>query len=118
LKLGGVVGEETFGFERYLNQKFYKSGPWRERRNDIIIRDMGRDLGIEGRDIYDKIIIHHMNPVMLDDILHQTEYLLNPEYLICVTKATHDAIHYGDASLLPSDPVVRTRNDTCPWKIH
>ena len=118
LKLGGVVGEETFGFERYLNQKFYKSGLWRERRNDIIIRDMGRDLGIEGRDIYDKIIIHHMNPVMLDDILHQTEYLLNPEYLICVTKATHDAIHYGDASLLPSDPVVRTRNDTCPWKIH
>ena len=116
LKLNGVVGDTTFGFDRYLNQFFYKSNKWRRIRNEVIIRDGACDLGIEGRDIYGRIIIHHMNPISLKDINEESDYLLNPEYLICVTHDTHNAIHYGDENLLTKDPIIRKPNDTCPWK--
>lgn len=116
LKLGGKVGEETFGFDRYLNQQFYKSKEWLRLRDEIIIRDNACDLGIPDREISSRIIIHHMNPITKNDIINQTEFLLNPEYMICVTKRTHDAIHYGDESLLFTGLVERTKNDTCPWR--
>lgn len=116
LKIGGKVGEETFGFERYLNQAFYKSEEWKSIRRQVIIRDNGCDLGISGREIPNHIIVHHMNPISIDDILSRSDFLLNPEYLICVLKQTHDAIHYGDESLLIKAPVERTKNDTCPWR--
>ena len=116
LKLGGRVGEETFGFDRYINQQFYKSDAWLALRDEIIIRDNGCDLGVEGHDIYGRIIIHHMNPITKEDILEQSEFLLNPEYLICTRKSTHDAIHYGDEGLLLTAPMERRPNDTCPWK--
>ena len=116
LKLGGKVGEETFGFDRYLNQIFYKSKEWEELRNKIILRDCGCDLGISDYEIQGKILIHHMNPITKDDILNRTDYLLNPEYLICTSKITHDAIHYGNSDLLYTEPVERFKNDTCPWR--
>lgn len=116
LKLDGEVGKDTFGFDRYLNQIFYKTPEWRSIRNQIIIRDAGCDLAILDREIYGRILIHHMNPISKEDILGRTDLLLNPEYLICTSKLTHDAIHYGDESLLIRDPVVRRPNDTCPWK--
>lgn len=112
----GRVGEDTFGFDRYLNQQFYRSREWKRLRDELIIRDNGCDLGVEGCNIYGRVIIHHMNPITRDDILNQTDYLMNPEYLICTTHNTHNAIHYGDESLLILDPIVRTKNDTCPWK--
>ena len=116
LRLSGTVGEETFGFDRYLNQMFYKSKEWKRIRNEVIIRDNGCDLGVPGREIYGKILIHHMNPIRKDDILRRSEYLLDPEYLICTVKNTHDAIHYGDEGLLIQMPKARTKNDTCPWR--
>ena len=116
LKLSGRVGEETFGFDRWLNQKFYRSAEWKHLRDQVIIRDNGCDLGVEGREIYGKILIHHMNPISKKDILDRTDLLLNPMYLISVTKQTHDAIHYSDDSILMKDPIVRRRNDTCPWR--
>lgn len=116
LKLGGIVGEETFGFDRYLNQVFYKSNEWLEVRDYVIIRDKGCDLGMEDREIQGKIIVHHMNPITKEDILNRSKILLDPEYLICTVKNTHDAIHYGDESLLIIAPIERTKNDTCPWK--
>lgn len=116
LKIGGKVGEETFGSDRYLNQVFYRSKEWMDIRNYVIVRDLGCDLGIEGYEIIGKIFIHHMNPLTVEDVLNRTEILLDPEYLICCTKNTHDAIHYGNEDLLWTDPVIRTPNDTCPWK--
>lgn len=116
LKLDGDVGVETFGFDRYLNQAFYSSDEWKSIRNQVIIRDNGCDLAIEGREIYKRIIIHHMNPITKEDLLYRTEYLLNPEYMICTMKNTHDAIHYGDENLLFKDPIERKPNDTCPWR--
>lgn len=116
LRLSGQVGKETFGFDRYLNQIFYTSDRWKEIRNNIIIRDDGCDLGVKGFDIHDRILIHHMNPITLYDIEHETDYLVNPEFLICTTLSTHNAIHYGDESLLRSIPIERTKYDTCPWK--
>lgn len=116
LKLGGKVGEETFGFDRYLNQKFYKSKEWRDIRDYVILRDNACDLGIEDREIHSRIIIHHMNPITKYDIVNQTEFLTNPEYMICTLKRTHDAIHYGDDSILFGDIITRTKNDTCPWR--
>lgn len=116
LKIGGKVGEETFGFERYLNQEFYKSAEWKSIRRQVIVRDLGCDLGIKDREIHGKIIVHHMNPITIDDIISASDFLLNPEYLICTLKSTHDAIHYGDESLLIKVPVERMKNDTCPWK--
>lgn len=116
LSLKGQVGEETYGFDRWINQRFYKSREWKQIRNLIIVRDSGCDLGISGREIRDRIIIHHMNPILLKDITDSTSYLLDPEYLICVSHNTHEAIHYGDESLLISEPVERKPNDTCPWR--
>ena len=116
LRLDGRVGQETFGFDRWLNQKFYKDPEWLRVRDFVIIRDNGCDLGIEGREIRSRILIHHMNPITTDDIVKRSKYLLDPEYLICTVKRTHDAIHYGDESLLILNPIERTKNDTCPWK--
>ena len=116
LKLNGQVGKDTFGFDRYLNQIFYQSKEWRSTRDYVIARDKGCDLGIAGHEIYGKILIHHMNPITVDDILKRSDFLLNPEYLICTIKNTHNAIHYSDESLLITDPVERSKNDTCPWK--
>nr|DAM43248.1 MAG TPA: HNH endonuclease bacteriophage, HNH Endonuclease, DNA.52A [Caudoviricetes sp.] len=116
LKLGGFVGEETFGFDRYINQKFYQSYEWKRVRREVIIRDNGCDLGVDGYEINKGIIIHHMNPITKDDIANITEYLLNPEYLITTMLMTHNAIHYGDVSLIQSIPIERAKNDTCPWK--
>lgn len=116
LQLSGSVGADTFGFDRYLNQIFYKSKEWKRLRNQIIIRDNGCDLAVIGYDIYEHIIIHHMNPITKDDVLNRSDILMNPEYLICTTHLTHNAIHYGNDEQLLRDPIVRTPNDTCPWK--
>lgn len=116
LRLGGRVGEETFGFDRWLNQKFYKDIEWMRARDKVIIRDNGCDLGMEGHEIYGQIYVHHINPITKEDILRRDPCLFNPENLICTIKNTHDAIHYGDESLLIIAPTIRTRNDTCPWK--
>ena len=116
LRLSGRVGKDTFGFDRYLNQNFYRSIEWKRVRDQVIVRDNGCDLGIEDRQIAGKILIHHMNPITDKDILNLTDILLNPEYLICVSHITHNAIHYGDESLLITEPTVRTKYDTCPWK--
>lgn len=117
LRLDGVVGEETFGFDRYLNQIFYRSQKWKTIKNKVIVRDLGRDLGVEGYEIYGRIIVHHMNPIGVDDIKNESDFLINPEFLICTTHNTHNAIHYGDESLLITAPVERTKYDTCPWKL-
>ena len=116
LRLGGRVGEDTFGFDRYLNQAFYKSEEWRSIRDHVITRDNGCDLGMKGHEIFGRILIHHMNPIRKEDIINRSDILLNPEYLICTIKNTHDAIHYGDESLLVIAPVERRKNDTCPWR--
>lgn len=118
LQLKGNVGIETFGYDRIFNQKFYNSREWKDVRDYIITRDCGCDLGVEGHEIseYTKIFIHHMNPIALDDIARRTEILLDPEYLITTIHKTHNAIHYGDEKLLVTAPIVRTKNDTCPWK--
>lgn len=116
LKLDGAVGEATFGFDRYLNQLFYRSQRWRKIRDEVIVRDCGCDLGIEGYEIYKYAMIHHMNPITAKDIQDESDYLLNPEYLITTTQRTHNAIHYGDEDLLLTMPVERTQNDTCPWR--
>lgn len=116
LRLDGVVGEATFGFDRWLNQQFYKDKEWLRIRDQVIIRDGGCDLAMPDREIRGRILVHHMNPITVEDILNRTEYLLNPEFLICTIKNTHDAIHYGDASLLVKDPIERKQNDTCPWR--
>ena len=116
LKLNGRIGEETFGFDRWLNQKFYQSDEWKRIRRDVILRDAGCDLGIKDREIIGRIYIHHMNPITVDDIILHSDYLLNPMYLVCTSKLTHDAIHYGDESLLQEDFKERKPYDTCPWR--
>lgn len=117
LKLDGHVGDETFGFDRYLNQQFYHSREWRRIRDYVIARDLGCDLGIEGYEIHGKIYIHHLNPITQKDIVHSNEDMIDPEFLICATHNTHNALHYGDESLLVTDPIERRPNDTCPWKL-
>lgn len=117
LRLNGQVGVSTFGHDRYLNQMLYhNSKRWRSVRDEVIIRDDGCDLGIPDRQIYDKILIHHMNPITITDIEESNDDIFNPEYLICCCLNTHNAIHFGDASLLIREPVVRRANDTCPWR--
>lgn len=116
LKLDGVVGEDTFGFDRYLNQQFYRSREWKRIRDQVILRDNGCDLGVDGYEIHGRVLIHHMNPISIDDIHTMSDFLMNPEYLICVTHRTHNAIHYGDKNLIITAPIERTKNDTCPWK--
>jgi hypothetical protein len=115
LKLNNIVGESTFGFDRYINQQFYRSSEWKQIRNHVIARDLGLDLAMEGYEIYDKIIIHHMNPMNVDDIKSSDSSILDPEFLISTTHNTHNAIHYGDRSLLKRLFVERKRNDTKLW---
>ncbi len=116
LKLDGEVGIATFGFDRYLNQVFYNSQQWRRVRRDVIIRDNGCDLGIEDREIYKGIIIHHMNPITMNDIITRNPKIFNPEYLITTKHKTHNAIHYSDESVLQDTIIERTKNDTIPWR--
>lgn len=116
LKLFGKVGVETFGTDRYLNQILYHSQRWKRVRQKVIIRDNGCDLGVDGRDITYQIIIHHMNPITVDDILEERDWIFNPEFLISTSVYTHKAIHFGDESLLPKLPIERRPFDTCPWK--
>lgn len=116
LKLDGVVGEETFGFDRYLNQVFYNSQEWKDIREYVIMRDNGCDLAIPDREIVGRILVHHMNPVLKDDIVRRSKFLLDPEYLISTYKNTHDAIHFSNEKILFSNPIERTLHDTCPWR--
>ena len=116
LKLVGQVGESTFGFDRYLNQIVYSSKRWKQARNAVIIRDEGRDMGVEGYEIQGRIVIHHMNPISIEDAEKDRDFIYDPEFLICVSPITHNAIHYGDESLLPKGPVDRFPNDMCPWR--
>lgn len=116
LKLAGVVGESTFGFDRYLNQALYTSQKWKSLRNKIIIRDNGCDLAHPDYEIGDRIYIHHLNPITLEQIESRSEVIFEPEFLVCTSFQTHQAIHYGDEKLLPRLPVERRPNDTCPWK--
>lgn len=118
LKLEGKVGEETFGWDRYLNQILYKDLRWLEARDEVISRDLGCDLGLEGYEIPEgvRILVHHMNPISKEDIMYNFEDVINPEYLITTIKSTHDAIHYGTEDPLSNRPALRTKNDTCPWK--
>ena len=117
LKLSGSVGKATFGYDRYLNQRFYTSKEWKDLRNEIIVRDNGCDLGLEDYEIRGRILIHHMNPIVDDDIVNVSDYLMNPEYLICVSHDVHNAIHYGNDDILRTKEYVPRRpNDTCPWK--
>lgn len=116
LALHGVVGAETFGSNRCLNQDFYRRKEWKDARRTVIIRDNGCDLGIKDRQIVDRIYVHHINPITLEDVLNARPILFDPENLICVSYTTHEAIHYGDKSLLMLDEPERKPNDTCPWK--
>lgn len=116
LRLSARVGDTTFGYDRILNQMLYKSKRWLSVRNEVIIRDEACDLGIEGREIYDKILVHHMNPITIEDVELERDIIFDPEYLICTSHNTHNAIHFGDASLLRQDLIVRTPHDTCPWR--
>lgn len=118
LRIGGVVGQATFGSDRYLNQILYTSPEWRRFRNDIIIRDDGCDMALQGMQIIGyMIIVHHINPLTVEDVENRNPVIFDPDNVVCVTERTHRAIHYGDASLLPEIPIIRTKNDTCPWKI-
>lgn len=116
LKLGGFVGRETFGYDRYINQQFYKSPEWRRVRRNVILRDQGCDLGVEGYDIFGRVLIHHINPITLEDLEERSPIAYSMDNLICVSHATHEAIHYSDYDILPQDPIERFPNDTCPWK--
>lgn len=117
MKLEGTVGESTFGFDRYINQKFYRSEEWKRVRNQVILRDNACDLGIQNEDIYGQILVHHMNPINVKDIETVTDYLLNPEYLIAVSHETHNAIHYGSVNYADKYKVInRKPNDTSPWR--
>jgi len=116
LRLSGAVGGETFGFDRYLNQALYQSQEWKAVRDYVIVRDNGCDLAMDDYKIYGRIYVHHMNPLLPKHFQTNSDFLLNPEYLICVTHTTHNAIHYGDENLIPKGPIIRTKNDTCPWR--
>lgn len=116
LQLNGVVGEDTFGFDRWMNQQFYHSKEWLDIKRQVLIRDEGRDLGLPGYEITGRVLVHHMNPISKEDIIKRSAILLDPEYLICVSKRTHDAIHYGDDRILRPAFFERRPNDTCPWK--
>lgn len=117
LKLSAKIGKQTFGFERVFNQQFYGSPDWKNFRRKAIIRDGGFDLGDENHPIFGRIEVHHINPLTLEEILDKSETLMDLDNVICVSPNTHKAIHYGDKSLLPSDPIERSPNDTCPWKL-
>ena len=116
LQLKGSVGKDTFGYDRYLNQVLYRSPEWKRLRNQIIIRDGGCDLACDGYDIYNKVLIHHLNPFTVEDVLTRSRKVFDPDNLVCVSHSTHNAIHYGDVDLLVTGPIIRTKNDTCPWR--
>ena len=116
LQLKGSVGKDTFGYDRYLNQVLYRSPEWKRLRNQIIIRDGGCDLACDGYDIYDKVLIHHLNPITVEDVLARSRKVFDPDNLVCVSHNTHNGIHYGDMDLLVTGPIIRTKNDTCPWR--
>ena len=116
LQLKGSVGKDTFGYDRYLNQVLYRSPEWKRLRNQIIIRDGGCDLACDGYDIYNKVLIHHLNPITVEDVLTRSRKVFDPDNLVCVSHNTHNAIHYGDVDLLVTGPIIRTKNDTCPWR--
>ena len=116
LQLKGTVGKDTFGYDRYLNQVLYSSPEWKRLRNQIIIRDDGCDLACDGYDVYGKVLIHHLNPITVEDVLARSRKVFDPDNLVCVSHNTHNAIHYGDVDLLVTGPIIRTKNDTCPWR--
>lgn len=116
LQLKGSVGKDTFGYDRYLNQVLYRSPEWKHLRNQIIIRDGGCDLACDGYDVYGKVLIHHLNPITVEDVLARSRKVFDPDNLVCVSHNTHNAIHYGDVDLLATGPIIRTKNDTCPWR--
>lgn len=116
LEIGGAVGKETFGWDRYLNQVLYHSDEWRQFRHTIIVRDEGNDLACEGFKLYGKILIHHINPITVEDVLNRDLKIFDPENVITTCLNTHNAIHYGGESLLIQGPIVRTPNDMCPWR--
>ena len=116
LQLKGSVGKDTFGYDRYLNQVLYRSPEWKRLRNKIIIRDCGCVIACDGYDIYGKVLIHHLNPITVEDVLARSRKVFDPDNLVCVSHNTHNAIHYGDVDLLVTGPIIRTKNDTCPWR--
>lgn len=116
LQLKGSVGKDTFGYDRHLNQVLYHSSEWKRLRNQIIIRDCGCDLACDGYDVYGKVLIHHLNPITVEDVLARSRKVFDPDNLVCVSHNTHNAIHYGDVDLLVTGPIIRTKNDTCPWR--
>lgn len=116
LQLKGSVGKDTFGYDRHLNQVLYRSPEWKRLRNQIIIRDCGCDLACEGYDIHSKVLIHHLNPITVEDVLARSRKVFDPDNLVCVSHNTHNAIHYGGMDLLVTGPIIRTKNDTCPWR--
>lgn len=116
LRLNGVVGHSTFGFDRYLNQNFYRSREWRDVRNYVILRDNGCDLGVPGYELQAEILIHHINPMESVDLVHGRDWILDPEYLITTCTRTHNAIHYGPSGLPRQEPVQRRKDDTIPWR--
>lgn len=116
LQLKGSVGKDTFGYDRHLNQVLYRSPEWKRLRNQIIIRDCGCDLACKGYDIHSKVLIHHLNPITVEDVLARSRKVFDPDNLVCVSHNTHNAIHYGDVDLLVTGPIIRTKNDTCPWR--
>lgn len=116
LQLKGSVGKDTFSYDRYLNQVLYRSPEWKRLRNQIIIRDDGCDLACDGYDVYGKVLIHHLNPITVEDVLTRSRKVFDPDNLVCVSHSTHNAIHYGDVDLLVTGPIIRTKNDTCPWR--
>lgn len=117
LKLDGKVGLDTFGHDRWLNQVLYRSPEWKRFRNRIIVRDSGCDLGCEDRPIFGKILIHHINPLTIEDVLNRDAKIFDEENVISTQLITHNAIHYGDESILYTEPIKRSPNDTCPWKL-
>lgn len=116
LQIGGKIGDETFGYDRYLNQTLYRTAEWKRFRREIMVRDNGCDLACEGYEIVGNILVHHINPITVKDIIRRDPKIFDPENVICVSLNTHNAIHYGDESLLMLGPIERTKNDTCPWK--
>lgn len=116
LQIGGRVGKETFGFDRYLNQMLYRTPEWKRFRRDMIVRDNGCDLGCEGYEIYGNVLVHHINPITVEDVINRNPCIFDPNNVICTSLNTHNAIHYGDETLLITESVVRKPNDTCPWK--
>lgn len=116
LRIKANVGDSTFGFDRFINQDFYQSREWRQVRMKVIARDEGCDLGVPEYPIGGKVIIHHINPITAEDIENASDLLFDLDNLICVSESTHNAIHFGDETLLPAEPIIRMPGDTCPWR--